>query len=253
MREFLFKIKKRFLASLKFLSRKLRRCFVNTKLTIESSFDVPIVINNRNRYTYLRDFVDWLQKAGYRKIIILDNDSHYPQLLEYYKNCPAKVIFLNQNVGYKALWQTDFFEEIKKGYYVYTDSDLEPDSKCPSDVVFRLYQILTKYAAEKCGPALKIDDLPEHYERKKEVVAFEKKHWAKSVETDVYDAPIDTTFALYKPFAYGDAEELKALRVGGDLTFRHLPWYENSLNPTPEDRYYKENVSSSSFWYNKKI
>ncbi len=253
MKERLFLIKKDLVRLLKLNIRVVKRIFVNTALSQHEAFRVPIVINNRNRYTYLRDFVDWLQKSGYQNIIILDNDSDFPPLLTYYKTCTARVIFLKQNLGYKALWQSAFFDEIKKGYYVYTDSDLAPNRNCPNDFVYRLYQILARYSAEKCGPALEIDDLPDHYERKEEVLAFEKKHWAEFVEKDIYDAPIDTTFALYKPFAYGDAEELKALRVAGDLVFKHLPWYEDSFNPTAEDRYYKEHVSSSSFWYNKKI
>jgi hypothetical protein len=67
----------------------------------------------------------------------------------------------------------------------------------------------------------------------------------------VYKAPIDTTFALYKPFAQGDAEECDALRVGGNLIFIHQPWYEDSENPDEETKYYINNSSDSSFWYKK--
>jgi hypothetical protein len=252
MKERLFMIKKKAKASAQLQYKRLQRLLVKATLSPAEAFAVPIVINNRNRCTYLEGLVHWLQNAGYTNIYILDNDSDYPALLEYYKRTTAKVIYLKQNVGYKALWQIPLFDEIKKGYYVYTDSDLIPGANCPKDVIFRLYQVLSKHKVEKCGPALKIDDLPDHYERKQEVLNVEKKYWSEEIEKNVYGAPIDTTFALYRPFAEGDAEDASAYRVGGDLTFIHLPWYENSANLGPEAKYYKEHVSSSSFWYNRK-
>lgn len=251
MKEALFQANKKLKAFAALQTRKMKRLFVKTKMTGEECFNIPIVLNNRNRYTYLRDLVNWLQAAGYKNIFILDNDSDYPALLDYYKGTTAKVIYLKKNVGYKALWQTDLYEELKNKYYVYSDADLIPGKDCPDDFIYTLYQVLTKYDAEKCGPALRIDDLPEHYEFKQKVLNNEKIFWEKSLEFEVYDAPIDTTFALYKPFAFGDAEECKAIRVGGKLTFVHRPWYENSASLDEETQYYIKHASSSSFWYTK--
>ncbi len=251
MKEHLFQIKKKLLAFSKRQLRNMSRLFVKTKLSEEESFQVPIVLNNRNRYTYLKDLVGWLQKAGYKNIFILDNDSEYPELLQYYKKTTAKVIYLRRNVGYKALWESEFFNVIRKGYYVYSDSDLMPNEKSPANLVYRLYQVLSKYTTEKCGPALMISDLPEHYALKQKVLANEKPFWEKTKEENVFEAPLDTTFALYKPFAFGDAEECSALRVGGDLILIHRPWYENSANLDEETKYYISKASASSFWYNK--
>lgn len=248
----LFQIKKRGLAFIHLQWRKGKRLFSKTRLSREESFHVPIVLNNRNWYTYIKELVDWLQNAGYKNIYILDNNSDYPDLLDYYKVTTAKVIYLGENKGYKALWQTDLFRQLRRGYYVYSDADLLPVKECPADVVYRLYHVLSRYNIEKCGPALRIDDLPEHYARKEEVIKIETKHWEQVVEEQVYDAPVDTTFALYKPFAEGDAEQAKAYRVGGNLTFIHRPWYENSENPEKEAVYYKKHATASSFWYTKK-
>jgi hypothetical protein len=137
---------------------------------------------------------------------------------------------------------------------VYTDSDVLPTKNCPKDLIEQLYRVLIKYPQiEKAGVALKIDDLPEHYSNKKEVLRIEKEWWAKEVEPGVFDAPVDTTFALYKPYAKGDAEECKAYRIGGNLTFRHQPWYEDSDNPNAEDVYYRQSVAGgSSYWLNFK-
>lgn len=251
MKERLFQLKKKVIALFKLSAIKFGRLFCNTHLSANAAFEVPIVLNNRNRFTYLKGMVEWLTSRGYKNIYILDNDSTYAPLLDYYKHVPAKVIYLGKNVGYKALWECELFEKLKNGYYVYSDSDLLPVTECPPDLIYRLYLVLNKYPIEKCGPALKIDDLPDHYGNKAAVLAMEKNYWIKAVEPNVFDAPVDTTFALYKPLARGNAEECNAYRVGGDLTFRHLPWYENSSNLGPEATYYKESVSSSSYWYTR--
>lgn len=47
---------------------------------------VPIFINARDRLGVMKKLIDWLLDAGYRNLIILDNNSTYPPLLEYYNN-----------------------------------------------------------------------------------------------------------------------------------------------------------------------
>lgn len=253
IKETLFQLKKRQKAFWAFMLRRCKRSLFPVKLNVSGSYEIPIVINNRNRFTYLKNLIDWLRQSGYHNITVLDNDSDYPPLIDYYRASGVKVLRLGKNVGYKALWQSDFFKSIKNGYYVYTDPDLLPNPDCPKDIVFQLYRLLRKYPEiEKCGPALKIDDIPDHYSHKQEVVhGVEGKYWTKPVEKDVYDAPIDTTFALYKPFAKGNAEECRAYRLGGVYCFKHLPWYENSSEPNEETQYYARTASSSSSWYNR--
>jgi hypothetical protein len=254
MKEALYKKYKSFKLWLATNSRRVQRTFASTKMSGDDFFNVPIVINNRNRYTFLKELIEWLEKNNYRNIYILDNDSTYPPLLEYYRSTPHKIIFLGKNVGYKALWKSGIFNEIKKGYYVYTDPDVLPGAKCPPTLIEDLYKILLKYKTiEKIGVALRIDDIPDSYANKKEVIRIEKEWWAKKVEENIYDAPVDTTFALYRPFAQGDAEECKAYRVAGDHTFKHQPWYENSAAPEEEDLYYRRSVAGgSSYWLNLK-
>ena len=221
-------------------------------ITVQNSFNVPIIINNFNRYTYLLQLITWLENNGYTNIVILDNNSTYPPLLNYYAITKHNVVYLKKNSGYKALWETEIFKNYKRGYYVYSDPDLVPDENCPADIVFKLYEVLKKYSAiEKCGPALRTDNLPDYYNNKLQVQSWEAKHWLDQVEKDLYNAPVDTTFALYKPFAKGEAEKCKAFRLAGKYSFLHLPWYVNSLNLSEEELYYKNTIAKEqSHWVN---
>lgn len=254
MKEFLYyKIKAFKLWSALFLTR-LKRFFAGKSISGKDFYNIPIIINNRNRYTFLKELVEWLEKNGYKNIYVLDNDSTYPPLLAYYKTFNHKVIFLKKNVGFKALWLTRVFKQFENSYYVYTDPDVLPLNDCPQNILEQLYNVLQKYKnIEKAGVALKIDDIPGHYANKTEVLRIENEFWKKEVGQNIYDAPVDTTFALYRPFAKGDAEECRAYRVAGKLIFRHQPWYENSNAPSEEETYYKNSVTkASSYWLNFK-
>jgi len=231
----------------------LKRAFFLSSANYASGkniFDIPIIINNRNRLTFLKQLISWYQKAGYKNIIVLDNDSNYQPLLEYYKESGIKVIYLKENVGHLAFWKSDVYKQFYTDYYVYTDPDVLPIEECPVDFMQHFMNLLNKYSSiEKVGFGLKIDDLPEHYNKKSEVINWEEKHWAKQIEPDVYDAAIDTTFALYKPFTRGDIWVQNALRTGGNYVARHLPWYEDSNNISIEDLFYLNNIKKgASHW-----
>ena len=83
-------------------------------MKIQDYKEIPIIINNRNRYTFLKQLIDTLRKDGYSNIIVLDNDSTYPPLLDYYNSCPAKVIFLKENLGFMALSKIDLYKKVKE-------------------------------------------------------------------------------------------------------------------------------------------
>lgn len=254
IKEFLFVVKKQLIKSFSKVIRSIKRAILPKQIiTAENCFEVPIIINNRNRFTFLKLMINQLQSFGYKHIYILDNDSSYPPLLEYYKTVNAKVIFLKQNVGYKALWETEVFDQFKNKYYVYSDPDILLQKDCPRDFVYQLYVLLKKYSGkEKVGVALKIDDLPDYYANKQEAIKNESIYWNKPLEKDVYDAMVDTTLALYKPLAFGNAEECDAIRVGGKLAAQHLTWYLDSNNLSEEELYYKGSIKQNTSVYSVK-
>lgn len=235
------------------LKAVLSRKFLLKKDNFEATknyYQVPVIINNRNRFDYLKQLIEWLKKSGYSNIIVLDNASNYEPLLNYYKVADVKVIRLTENFGHLALWKSGVYKQFYDNYYVYTDPDLMPVEECPPDFMKHFFDLLRKYRdVEKVGFGLKIDDLPNHYEKKQEVIDWEKKFWLHTREPHVYEAAIDTTFALYRPYTNGAIWVQSALRTGAPFVMRHLPWYENSTDLSPESRFYKENIKKgASHW-----
>ncbi len=239
--------------SLKLRLQKFKALLLRNSVLIGRHIEpsqIPVIINNRNRLTTLTQLISWLEKIGMKNIYILDNDSSYPPLLSFYKTCSYKIFFLGKNVGHQALWKTAVFNQFKSNYYIYTDSDVLPISECPDDVIAFFLQTLRKYSSiEKIGFGLKIDDLPDHYSAKARVIEWEKKFWTKEVAPGIFDAAIDTTFALYCPYTNGASWVSNAYRTGGNYVARHLPWYENTALPSEEDLYYQEHVKQGvSHW-----
>lgn len=225
---------------------KLRRWFGRP---IKDAKKIPILINNFNRLDYFKTLIEWLEAAGYTNIYIIDNQSTYEPLLAYYKTLPYTIFKLDRNKGHFSLWETIIFTRFANEYYVYTDPDVVPMEECPGDILYRFKELLDKYPGyKKVGFGLKIDDLPDHYNLKEQVIKWESEFWKKPLENDVYDALIDTTFALYRPGAKGGADG-PAIRTAGKYTARHLPWYENSNNLSEETQYYLKMSTAASSWY----
>jgi len=212
--------------------------------------EIPIVINNRNRLTFLRQLINSLEKKGYHNIIILDNDSTYPPLLEYYKSCSAEVIFLNRNLGFDALDKIPLYKIIRKNYFVYTDPDILPVDECPDDFLKYFLDILQKYPqVQKVGFSLKIDDLPDYFKSKAQVIKWEQKFYNKRFDNNLFIAPIDTTFALHRPYATISTKgRLKMFRTGFPYLAYHLPWYNDSDNESDEEKYYVDHVEIGTHW-----
>ena len=211
--------------------------------------DVPIFINARDRVIVMKKLVNWLLDAGYRNLIILDNDSTYPKLLEYYseleKFSAVKIIPLKKNLGYKALWKSNILETLKISVpYVYTDPDVVPHENCPKDFVRHLQEILTHNREfRKIGPSLVWED----------ITFFDKKFWQRMESDFEKQAPInenlcyanvDTTFALH---ANTRSYSLRfSMRTLGDMRLRHLPWYFDYDKLSADEKYYIEHADKSS-------
>jgi len=203
--------------------------------------------------TSLIKLINGLKQRGYSNIFIIDNNSTYPPLLQYYKKCQYKIFRLKKNLGFKALWKSNISAIFCNDYYIYTDSDVVLVDECPDDFIDYLLLNLKKYKyARKIGLSLRIDNLPDFYKNKKSVIALETKYYANANIVGLWKAPIDTTFALYRPrVGLSRSRFVESYRTPTPYQAEHLPWYNNSDCLSEEEKYYIGHCKTATAWNSK--
>ncbi|MBW3520795.1 glycosyltransferase family 2 protein [Chryseobacterium sp. NKUCC03_KSP] len=216
---------------------------------------IPVIIINFNQLYYLEKLITFLLERKFENIIIIDNQSSYPPLLEYYKRIEDQttIHYLDENLGHKVFYQKpELFDQYAKGYYFLTDADIVPNENLPENFPSKMLTILDTYfrATTKVGMALRIDDIPDSFPLKNEVLSWEQQFWQSELEPQVYKASIDTTFALYKPgYFYEEQKDfIKGIRIAGSYTSMHGGWYKDMNNLTEEEEFYQRTANSSSSW-----
>jgi hypothetical protein len=207
---------------------------------------IPVIINNRNFLTWPKAMVERIKEYdGVGEIIIVDNDSTYPPLLEWYATNPCRIERLNDNLGMGAPWVSEVVKQLNGAPYVLTDPDMGLEDT-PDDTLLYLFDKLNSLQLDKVGLGLDwqiVEKKSPYYER---LNLYEKSRWSNSpVKDGVYtEVQIDTTFALYNVDHY--------FIGGGSTTFpyvaRHYPWefsIEEARN-SEEFMYYMDNATSAS-------
>ena len=198
-------------------------------------------INCRDRVTCLRTLIAWCERQPQLRIVLIDNASTYAPLLEFYRTTSHEVVRLPVNAGHTALWSAGVLHRYVAANerYIYSDPDVVPDGSCPADCIQHLSRLLDKYPhLGKIGLGLRIDDLPDRYCFKREVVRWEGRFWQRQIEPGLYDSSIDTTFALYDA-AVREYRGDHGARTGPPYVARHLPWYLDSQKLDEEEIYYR--------------
>ena len=217
----------------------------------------PIIVTSFNRLSYLEQVISSLETRKFENIIILDNHSTFPPLIEYLESSPHTVVRLDRNYGHLALWDAGRLDKIiNKGRYILTDSDVILDPACPEDICDALDELLNNdLSVAKVGPSLRIDDIPACYKHRDEVMRHESQFWGDHVmrPDGHFKAAIDTTFALYRPNLHPSEKRWwNAVRTAFPYQALHLPWYANSELPSDEDLFYRETlIPESSHWSKK--
>lgn len=200
-------------------------------------YNTPIFITNFNRLSTTERLVDQLLVLGYDIIFVLDMGSTYKPLLEYYNtNHHIRTVYL-ENAGQQALWKTGLISHyIHHPWIAITDSDIELNENTPKNFVEELINVAKDFRVDKAGLALKIDDLPNNF-LTSIIKPIEQQYWEKRLhhEKEIYDAALDTTFSVIRPnrqFQYN------AVRVAGDFTCKHIPWYTDFNNLSEEEQFF---------------
>ena len=131
----------------------------------------------------------------------------------------------------------------------------------PNNFVEIMYNLTNKYKISKVGLALSTEDKNEFIPDFSDVVYnHEKQHWEKKVDDsdyEMYYATVDTTFCLVNtnyPINSNGINYNADIRIAGNFTCKHLPWYNNLLKykmPRDELTFWVKNNISSSLLQNK--
>lgn len=227
-----------------FNSKKRKEVFSNKRA--EGLDTIPIFIISFNRLSYLKTFIECMEKRGKTNIIIIDNASTYPPLLDYYKTIEYEVIYMDKNYGHTVFFDLPMFDKYKDDFYIVSDPDVIPVDECPNDFVERFFDLLEKYPhVKKTGFSLMLDDIPDDTILGEDAKRLERE--ANNIfhrKDNCYIASIDTTFALYPPKTLKNMSLIpysySGMRTAHPYQARHLPWYKKVREITEEDIYYSQ-------------
>ncbi len=206
---------------------------------------IPVIINNRDLLTWPKAMVEKIATYdGVGDIIIVDNGSTYPPLLEWYDTNPCKVYRMD-NLGHGGAWVSGAVTDTESEYYVVTDGDLGLEGTPKDTLIILMEKLKNNPELGKVGLGLDwniVSPKSPYYNR---LNLYEKSRWENSkVEDGVHvDVQIDTTFALYNRDGY--------FIGGGSLAqpyvARHYPWefsIEEAKN-NEEFKYYIDGAEAS--------
>lgn len=223
--------------------------------------DITILIPCFNAVTYARGMVEQLRARGLPRLILVDNASTYPPMREYLAAPGPGVTVITQaeNKGPRDIFLDPVSLALLPQFFCVTDPDLVLNPEMPKDFIAQLAALTEGLCIGKAGLALDIADRTamrqEDFligERHWKIWDWEEQFWQEQLDPlregdPVFRADVDTTFAVYNKRFFDRGAPLKAVRVAGRYTCRHLPWYQDVELPTEEERFYRSHARHSNF------
>jgi len=209
---------------------------------------IPFYIVCFNRIEGLRFAVKFANSSNLSlEPVILDMGSTWKPFLEYRDSLNLKIIKFPYGTGPRDLWTTGEIGKLGLGDFFLTDGDID-FTGLPLNTAQSLKELSEKYPwFPKVGLALRISDLPQDLESAR-VLSWEADHWKVQFGQDLYLNGVDTTIAYY-PRRESTFYYRPSLRLAGEFTAKHYPWYERDGFLTEEAEYYygiaSANISST--------
>jgi hypothetical protein len=216
---------------------------------------LPVIINSFNQPSYLENIVNKFELNNFTNIIIIDNDSKNPDLLEYYiylkDTKKYTVLYYNKNNG-PRYFHFNYLFNIFNGFpHLFSDPDIDFNI-LNEDFLSTLLDYSEKYKIFKVGCALEIPseneikpDLfysPPYLDGEKiPLTQWESQFWDNEIEEKVYAAPIDTTLHLFNPKYFLDRMKfISGIRIARKgFIVKHIPWYKSDFINISEREFYK--------------
>lgn len=207
--------------------------------------NIPIIILNRDRLTYLERVVGQFLLLGYDNLFVLDMDSSYPPLIEYYSSCKDFTLIMENNIGHKGLWEKGILRNLFRDHewIAVTDSDISLSLDTPVGFIEQMIVVAKDFRVDKVGLAITYDDIT-NLVLKEIIDPIESQYWKQPLAHSLhqcYLAPSDTTMCIVRPklpFTY------QGIRLA-DWPIKHLDWYSGWDNLTEEEQYYMTHADPS--------
>lgn len=230
--------------------------------------DIPILVPCFNNPTYVGMMIHQLGSLGFKNIILVDNASTSTEMKKYLSSAVSlmglRTVLLEGNLGPRHCYSDEGVLALLPRKFCVTDPDIVFNSALPEGFLGAMAALAIKHRIGKVGFALDISDrhLMENSEHNidgiiRKVWEWEEQYWAKPVDRlsggdCVFEALVDSTFAIYDQEYFDPRAGLRALRVAGRFTARHLPWYINTQLPHDEEEYYRK-TQRHSYYLKEKI
>jgi peptidoglycan/xylan/chitin deacetylase (PgdA/CDA1 family)/SAM-dependent methyltransferase len=224
--------------------------------------DIPLLIPTFNNVTYLRGMIAQLRTRGLQNLIVVDNASSAADMQELLSSiaATAKVVRLSENLGPRHAFLSEAAFRWLPDIFCLTDPDLAFHPDLPGEFLEELVDLTERFRVGKAGFALDIADRSALLDepvfdidgKSYRIWEWEEQFWQEEIGVTrggdpVYRAPIDTTFAVYNKNYFDLERPLQAVRVAGNYTCRHLPWYKDCGIPTAEAETYRATQKFSSY------
>lgn len=212
---------------------------------------IPLILPNFNQLYYLKNLINqWRWYHPDPKdypVFIIDNGSDYELLLEYYREINFRdgidVSVYPENEFIKNL--THFFSlGTPFDYFVLSDADISISPNTPPNFL-EIFKQYIELGYHRVGFNLITNDLPPWLHEREMIIGNEKELLQNPVTTHHgftgYQAPLDTTFCLYKKSNGGWSAPMNSKDWGNSLRLfecRHMGWYVDGDHLNDEQEHY---------------
>lgn len=222
---------------------------------------IPIFIITRDRLTSLKLVMESYRKnINSRFVIVLhDNGSTYPPMLEFLEEYERETGMVyragdHKNKKHQLNSVSESIATYRHRYefshYIVTDPDIELCGEVPGDILEFYAFLLETHKVPVVGPSHRLDDIPEYYPLRNEVVRrMTERHFNKDIHSVTWEgtqqsfvySKLDTVFGMYLgnfPFR----RKQSGICTLSPYWARHLDWYINPGAFTEEQQYYLDHA-----------
>jgi hypothetical protein len=227
---------------------------------------IPIFIIVHNQYEILKKTVESYEKNIKTpfEIIFHNVASNYYKTVEYLKGQKQNgyTVYHSKINNHHTVMNSvkDYISKNKNcKYCVITDPDIM-FSEINGDILELYIYALNKLKCVTVGPMLDINDIPDYYPRKQEVIkGHTDQFWRRKRHTIEFNGNnyeyilcnTDTTFQLFAtnnlPPSFPHSN---SVRFFAPYSAKHLDWYIDPNNLTPCQLFYLNNTTQISHWNN---